>query len=226
MWTNVVEKIKTCILCSVTFFRKSCRLWDNVEKYGGARVATNDDTIWRIRVVCWISKATRLLAHAYTYASGRTHTHTHTHTHTRMRPRAHTHWEQYAILIAFPRQQWFRNAHQCYVIRILPVLFCGSQFVQLNAGNVPRLSRPLLPTPFHLIMNHVTSRCCTASHRQHRKGHHYPIQFNPSHTATFCYTLATSSMLVACLSMYDPPLLNLGTIVHATESSPREIPIF
>ena len=31
--TNVVQKIKTHILCSVTFSRKSCRLWDNVEKY-------------------------------------------------------------------------------------------------------------------------------------------------------------------------------------------------
>ena len=31
--TQVVEKIKTHILCSVTFFlRKSCRLWENVEK--------------------------------------------------------------------------------------------------------------------------------------------------------------------------------------------------
>ena len=25
------------------FFRKSCRLWDNVEKYGTARQATDDD---------------------------------------------------------------------------------------------------------------------------------------------------------------------------------------
>ena len=31
-----VEKIKVHILCSVTFFRKSRRLQDNVEKYGGA----------------------------------------------------------------------------------------------------------------------------------------------------------------------------------------------
>jgi len=31
--TKVVEKIKTHILFSVTVFRKSCRLWDNVEKY-------------------------------------------------------------------------------------------------------------------------------------------------------------------------------------------------
>jgi hypothetical protein len=28
--TKVVEKIKQHILCSVTLFRKSCRLWDNV----------------------------------------------------------------------------------------------------------------------------------------------------------------------------------------------------
>jgi len=29
---KVVEKTKTHILCSRTFFRKSYRLWDNVEK--------------------------------------------------------------------------------------------------------------------------------------------------------------------------------------------------
>ena len=35
---RVVDKIKTHILYSVTFSPlKSCRLWDNVEKYGGAR---------------------------------------------------------------------------------------------------------------------------------------------------------------------------------------------
>ena len=34
---KVVEKIKTHILCSVTFFRKLRHLWDSVEKYGGAR---------------------------------------------------------------------------------------------------------------------------------------------------------------------------------------------
>jgi len=30
--TKVLEKIKTQVLCSVTFFRKSCRLWENVGK--------------------------------------------------------------------------------------------------------------------------------------------------------------------------------------------------
>ena len=49
------------------FFRKSCRLRD-VEKCGEARGATNDVTIRRIRVACWISKATRTHAHAHAHA--------------------------------------------------------------------------------------------------------------------------------------------------------------
>jgi len=39
--TNVIEKIKAHILCSVTFPRKSCRLWENVEKYYRAGQATD-----------------------------------------------------------------------------------------------------------------------------------------------------------------------------------------
>ena len=41
--TKFVEKIKTHIFCSVTFFRKSCRLWDNVEKCCTAEQATYDN---------------------------------------------------------------------------------------------------------------------------------------------------------------------------------------
>ena len=37
-----VEKIKTHILCSVTFFPKIVSLWDNVEKYCRTRQATSD----------------------------------------------------------------------------------------------------------------------------------------------------------------------------------------
>ena len=41
--TKNLEKIKTRILCSMTFFlRKSCRLWNNVWKYGRARQDTDD----------------------------------------------------------------------------------------------------------------------------------------------------------------------------------------
>jgi len=41
--TKVVEKIKTKILCTTFFFFKSCHLCDNVEKYGTASQATNDN---------------------------------------------------------------------------------------------------------------------------------------------------------------------------------------
>jgi len=41
--TKFVEKIKTHILCSVTFFWKSYRLWDNVEKYCRAGQVTDDN---------------------------------------------------------------------------------------------------------------------------------------------------------------------------------------
>jgi hypothetical protein len=56
--TKVIEKIKTHILCSITFLRKSCRLWDNVEKYDIVGQAAVDNIIWRMRIACWITKAT------------------------------------------------------------------------------------------------------------------------------------------------------------------------
>ena len=56
--TKVVGEIKTHILCSVTFFLKSCRLWDNVEKICRAGRATDDNTIWLMLIACWIPKAT------------------------------------------------------------------------------------------------------------------------------------------------------------------------
>jgi len=40
---NVVEGIKTHILCSATLFRKLRRLWDNLEKYSRAGRATDDN---------------------------------------------------------------------------------------------------------------------------------------------------------------------------------------
>ena len=41
--TKDVDKIKTHILYSITFFWKSCLLWDNVKKYDSVRQATNGD---------------------------------------------------------------------------------------------------------------------------------------------------------------------------------------
>ena len=58
--TNVsdkfLEKIKTHVLCSVSVFWKSCRLWDSVEKY--YRPGQSTDDIRRMRFACWITKAT------------------------------------------------------------------------------------------------------------------------------------------------------------------------
>jgi hypothetical protein len=39
---KVVEINTTHILCSVTIFQKSCRLWDNVEKFCRAGDATDE----------------------------------------------------------------------------------------------------------------------------------------------------------------------------------------
>jgi hypothetical protein len=65
---KTVEKIKTNTLCSITSFRKSCHLWDNVQKYGTARQATADNIIWRIHiVVCWKTKAVNTLRICNTY---------------------------------------------------------------------------------------------------------------------------------------------------------------
>ena len=43
--TKVVQKIKTHILCSVTFSLKSCRLWDNVEKKNYTTGQATDDNM-------------------------------------------------------------------------------------------------------------------------------------------------------------------------------------
>jgi hypothetical protein len=64
--TDIVEKIKTHILCLITFSRKSCRLWDNAEKCGRAGEATDDIIIIRrMRNACWINKATDRIFHTY-----------------------------------------------------------------------------------------------------------------------------------------------------------------
>jgi hypothetical protein len=55
--TKVVEKIKTHILCSETFFPKKSDVyktrWKNIIKRGRSQV-----TIWCMRIACWILKAT------------------------------------------------------------------------------------------------------------------------------------------------------------------------
>jgi hypothetical protein len=67
--------------------------------------------IWRMRDACWINKAT--CAKAKTRVREPTSTHALTHTYTQM----------YVLLIAFYDNSGYVNAPQCYVVRILPVLF-------------------------------------------------------------------------------------------------------
>ena len=86
--TQVAEKIKTRILCSIIFFsRKLCSLWDNVEKHGKAEQATYDNIMRSMRFAWWIT---------------RIHTHTHTH-------------RESIILIGFARQQWL--CERAWVLR-------------------------------------------------------------------------------------------------------------
>ena len=55
--TNFVEKIKTHILHWITFFLKSCLLWDNVGKYlEPGRLQTE---IWRMCIACSMLKTTK-----------------------------------------------------------------------------------------------------------------------------------------------------------------------
>jgi len=78
IWDNFCREIRYKIYDQIFFFRKSWRLWHNVEKYGTARQVTADNIIRHMRVACWITKATQ------------------THTHTYL---------EYVIFIAFPLQQ-------------------------------------------------------------------------------------------------------------------------
>ena len=62
------ENKKKHFLHSITFFPKVENLWDNLERFGRAGKATDENIILRMSFACWITKAT--------------HVHTQTHTHT------------------------------------------------------------------------------------------------------------------------------------------------
>jgi hypothetical protein len=56
---KVAETIKTLTFLFSNFLsRKSCRIWDNVEKYGTARQTTVGNVTGRIRMSWWMTKAT------------------------------------------------------------------------------------------------------------------------------------------------------------------------
>ena len=51
------ENQNTFYVQKLFFFRKSCLLWDNVQKFCRALKATDDSSIRRMRIACWITKA-------------------------------------------------------------------------------------------------------------------------------------------------------------------------
>jgi len=72
--TEVVEKTKTHILCSVTFFLEIRCVYEIMWKNKVERGRQHDKIKRHMRIACWIPKATNTNTH--------THTQTHTHTHT------------------------------------------------------------------------------------------------------------------------------------------------
>jgi hypothetical protein len=46
--TKVIKQIKIHIFCSTTFSRKPYRLWENVEKFGRARLAIDDNSSYAL----------------------------------------------------------------------------------------------------------------------------------------------------------------------------------
>ena len=67
LWKKVVEKLKTHILCSITFSEDRA-VYEIMSKNLVKLEATNGVTIWRIRGACWISKTTHTRAHAHAHA--------------------------------------------------------------------------------------------------------------------------------------------------------------
>jgi hypothetical protein len=63
---KLLRKAKYIFYVQEPFSRNSSRLWDNVEEYGRAREATDDNIIWRMRFAWWITKVAFVRAHAHT----------------------------------------------------------------------------------------------------------------------------------------------------------------
>jgi hypothetical protein len=58
---KVFRENQTYTSLSINFFAKSCRLWDNGDKWGTTRQTTVRSTIRHMRFVCWKSKATDII---------------------------------------------------------------------------------------------------------------------------------------------------------------------
>jgi hypothetical protein len=111
---KIVEKIKTHILCLVPPLpRIFCLLWDNVEKYGRAGQAADDNIMRRVRCACCVTKFT----HTHTH----THTHRDTHTHTQTHILFNTYCTSTATLVMRTRRHVTLSLHclSCPTLRVL-----------------------------------------------------------------------------------------------------------
>jgi hypothetical protein len=109
--------MKIHILCSVTFFRKSHRLWDNIEKYSGDWGATNCHNM--VHTHCMLHW--QCCTHPHVRVPMCMHAHTCNHAHT----------DQYVILIAFPQWQWFLVCASVLSYTYIACLVWTTSFVDL-----------------------------------------------------------------------------------------------
>ena len=139
---KVVNKIKTHILCSITFSENRA-VYETMLKNMVEPKRPLKTIRWRI--ACWISKTicaqAHVCAHAPTPIQPSTHTHTNaracvracmdarTNMHALTHVSAHTH--KYVLLMAFHDNSGFVNAAQCYVTRTLPVLSVSEKSLEV-----------------------------------------------------------------------------------------------
>jgi len=124
--TNLVEKIKIHITCSIFFFFENRVVyeitWRNIVDLGRPQMI-----IWRTHVSCLITKAThtqythtrtntRTHAHTQTHARARAHTHKHkrARTHTQTRTRTHKRTRKHTHALTMSNIYWFSTATMVY----------------------------------------------------------------------------------------------------------------
>jgi hypothetical protein len=99
---NVLDKTcsenqNTHFIFNNIFFPENRAVYETMSKTLVQSEATNDVTVWRVRVACCISKTTHARSCIRLRFRAPTHARTCTHTHTQT--------DKYVILIAFPRQR-------------------------------------------------------------------------------------------------------------------------
>ena len=113
--TKVVEKVKTHILCAITFLRKSCHVWDNVEKCVRAGHATDDSIIRLCMLHNYGCRHTLRMCNTCFFPMSTVVTRTRLNvTLIRTWPRVHFTFLSYATETVSVTKQWRRNLPRHY----------------------------------------------------------------------------------------------------------------